>query len=83
MSNRRSTSMYETVLCEYRKVSGHLLVNNNRLRDIPFVHPHFRKSNHNVQATRRLAVMIPKGIRGGEFGRYETKQLFSKRDPVG
>ena len=40
----------------------------------------FDVRNRNVQATRRLAVMIPKGIRGGEFGRYKTKQLFSKRD---
>ena len=42
---------------------GHLLVDNNRLRDIAVLNP--RLGDHGVQSVRRLAVMMPMFSVGG------------------
>ena len=38
---------------------GHLPIDNKLLRDVSFLHPHLRKSDHGAQAIRRIAVMMP------------------------
>ena len=40
-------------------LAGHLPIDNKVLRDVSFLHPHLRKSDHGAQAIRRIAVMMP------------------------
>ena len=38
---------------------NHLPIDNKRLRDVSFLHPNLRHSEHGEQAIRRLAIMMP------------------------